>query len=172
VRVLPERAQAEPPEALLPFGSALPQAEALEPAENLPPGSIIILSDGADNVAINPALPSELSLDVAARFAADYEVKLHTLAIGRAGGAVTRIDGQDYFIPFEPRSLERLAELSGGEVLDPADEEALARVFRELGTAMRWEATEVEISSLLSGFGLVLMLIAGGLSLQVRRRVP
>ncbi len=45
-------------------------------------------------------------------------------------------------------------------------------MFRTLGRAVRWESIELEISSLLSGLAVVLMLVAGYLSLVTQRRVP
>ncbi|UCH25817.1 MAG: VWA domain-containing protein [Trueperaceae bacterium] len=174
VRMLPGRERVAPPEELDPPGFIPPQGEAeeLEKAEDPPPGAMIILSDGVSNVGSNPNLSSEAALDIAARFATDNEVRLFTYPIGREGGTVARIDGQDYFIPFEPRSLERLAERSDGEYLYPTDEQEVLSVFRTLGRAVRWESIELEISSLLSGLALVLMLVAGYLSLVTQRRVP
>jgi Ca-activated chloride channel family protein len=174
VRMLPGRERVMPPEEFDPPGFTPPQnkTEELEKATDPPPGAMIILSDGVSNMTSNPALPSETSLDIAARFAADNEVRLFTFPVGREGGTVARIDGQDYFIPFEPRSLERLAEQSDGAYLYQADDQEVLSVFRTLGRAVRWEQAELEISSLLSGLAILLMLISGYLSLVQQRRVP
>jgi Ca-activated chloride channel family protein len=175
VRMLPGREHLQPPEELTPPGFAPPPAT--EESEDVgdappPPGSILIFSDGVSNVSANPTLPEDVALDLAARFAADHEVRLYAVPIGREGGTVSRIDGEDFFIPFEPRTLERLADLGQGQYVFPVDDDALAVVFRELAQVIRWEPTEMEISSLLAALAVVVLLLAGAMSLRWQRRVP
>ena len=172
VRMLPGREGVAPPEELEAPGVIPPAPDDfLPPTDDPPPGSILILSDGVSNVSAGSGLPDAVALDIAARFAADNGVKLYTLPVGRAGGTVTQIDGQAYFIPFEGQTLERLATLSQGDYLDNPDEAALQALFRDLGRVIRWEPSDLEVSSLLSAFAVLLMLVAGGLSLQSRRRL-
>lgn len=177
VRMLPGREGLAIPEELEPQGFAgqpdTPQAnqEETETPEEPAPGSIIIFSDGVTNIAANPAVPGESELDIAARFASDNDVKLYTLAIGKSGGTVATIDGQQYFIPYEPENLDRLADRSDGDSIDIDDEEALSALTRDLGQVIRWEATRMEISALLSGLAIILLLIAASLNLKAYRRI-
>jgi Ca-activated chloride channel family protein len=99
-------------------------------------------------------------------------VKLYTVAVGREGGTVARVQGQDYFIPFDPKSLEQLAQLSPGKHVFPPTKESMSSIYQELGTVIKWEATKLEVSGLLSGLAVALMLVGGGLSLRWQRRVP
>jgi Ca-activated chloride channel family protein len=175
VRMMPGRRGVAPPEALEPPAgfAGVPTPE--NPAEietNPAPGSLLIFSDGVSNVSDNPELALNVALDIAAGFAADNEVKLYTIALGRTGGTVAEVDGQNYFIPFEPENLERLAERSDGQHIFPADSEALSDIYRDLSTVIRWEAREIEVSVLFTGLAAVLMLLAAGLSLRLRRSVP
>lgn len=179
VKMLPGREGLEIPEELEPQGfagqpasPAPSQEELVEVDENPAPGSILIFSDGVTNVSDNPAVPNESALDVAARFASDNDVKLYTLAIGKSGGTVATIDGQSYFIPFEPDNLERLADRSDGKFIDADDDDAVTTIIKDLGRVIRWEATKMEISSILSGLAILFMLAAGALSLRTQRRVP
>ena len=180
VRMLPGRKTVPSPEELESpdFGPTLPTIpldeldEELNAAQDPPPGSIVIFSDGVSNVGNNPSLSVDNELDVAARFAADNNVKLYAIPIGQVGGTVTRIEGEDFFIPFEPDNLERLAERSEGTLIDPEDTGAVRDLVRDLGTVIRWELTQMEISSLLTGVAVILMLAAGVLSLRTSRRVP
>jgi Ca-activated chloride channel family protein len=172
VRMLPGRGHLAPPEALTPPGFTPPVPDDAAEEGEPPPGSILILSDGVTNVSANPELPAEMALELAARFAADHGVRLYAVPVGREGGAVSRIDGQDYFIPFEPRNLERLTDLGEGTFVFPVEDDALSEVFRELGRVIRWEPTELEISSPLSALALIVLLVAGGLGLRWQRRVP
>ena len=174
VRLLPGREGVTPPEELEPqaFQDPQPQAEPEEPAGELAPGSMLIFSDGVSNVSNNPELAGEVALDIAARFARDNKVNLYTIAVGKSGGTVANIDGQDYFIPFEPDNLERLADFSDGRSLDADNEDDILAIVRELGRVMRWELNDMEVSSLLSGLALVFMMGAAYLSLRLQRRVP
>jgi Ca-activated chloride channel homolog len=174
VRALPGREEAAVPSALARTASVPGEGDeaALSVPEELPPGRMILFSDGGDNVSVNPELPPALVLDLAARFALDQEVPIFTVPVGREGGAVTRIDGALVFVPFEVEPLERLADLSGGRRLDVDDGDAMAAVFRELGTARRWQPVRTEVSALFVAGGALLMLIAAGLGLSWQRRVP
>ncbi|PZA07109.1 MULTISPECIES: VWA domain-containing protein [unclassified Meiothermus] len=178
VRLLPGRKEVQPPTELQPQGpqgqppqTPLIQPDAPPPRE-FPPGSLLVISDGATNVSSNPRLPNQTALEAAAKFAKDNGVKIYAFAVGKEGGAVMRLEGRDYFVPFEPRSLQQLAERTGGKYVYPPTEEALRAVYRELGTVIRWEATRLEVSSLLSGLAVILMLVGAGLNLRLYRRVP
>lgn len=178
VRLLPGRKEVQPPQELQgqpqnpqPPSPLIQPDTPPVPAE-FPPGSLLVISDGASNVSSNPRLPNQNALEVAAKFAKDNQVKIYSFAVGKEGGAVVRIEGQDYFVPFEPRSLQQLADRTGGKYVYPPTEEALRAVYRELGTVIRWEATKLEVSSLLSGLAVLLMLVGAGLNLRLYRRVP
>ncbi|MGL4609496.1 MAG: VWA domain-containing protein [Trueperaceae bacterium] len=176
VRMLPGREGVLPPEDLEPEGFTPLETEESENEEPTatqtpPPGSILILSDGVTNVNSNPDLENEDALEVAAEFAKENTVKLYAVPIGEED-TVTRIDGQEYLIPFEPDNLEILADDTDGQMLEADDEETLRTVFRDLTTAIRWEGKEIELSAPLSAFALLLMAIGGLLSLRWQRRVP
>jgi Ca-activated chloride channel homolog len=174
VRMLPGREGVLPPEDLEPEGFTpleLPADAAPTTQQTPPPGSILILSDGVTNVSSNPDLADEDTLKIAAEFAKDNGVKLYAVPIGEKD-TVTRIDGQEYLIPFEPDNLEALTDDTDGQMLEADDEETLRTVFRELTTAIRWEGKESELSAPLSALALLLMAIGGWLSLRWQRRVP
>ncbi len=176
VRMLPGRRDLRPPAELqVPDLSQgvpeLPRPQTPLP-KDLPPGSVVILSDGASNVSPNPSLPTRSSLEIAARFAKEHNVRLYTFPMGQPGGAVAQIEGRNYYIPFEPRTLEQLAQTTGGKHTYPPTEEALRAIARELGTVIRWEARPTEVTVLFSAVAVVLLLLAAGLSLHWQRRVP
>lgn len=179
VRMLPGRKDLKPPAELQSPG--LQQPDPLQGVPDLPapqipkdllPGIVVILSDGASNVSANPGLPTRSTLEIAARFAKDNNVKLFTFPMGQQGGAVAQIEGRNYYIPFEPRNLEQLAQATGGKNIYPPTEEALRAIVKELGVVIRWEGTKTEVSSLLSALAAALMILAAGLSLSWQRRVP
>ena len=175
VRMLPGRGEAQPPEAL--SGPARDDGPAarnvpVSSQEPLPPGRVLVLSDGVGNVSANPGLPPDQALELALTFAEEQEVQVYTVPVGSDGGAVTRIEGQDYFVPFDGETLEQMSERTGGLNLDPGEPERLREAFRSLGREIRWEATEVEVSALLTGAAAILIVVAGGLGLATGRRLP
>ncbi len=174
VRMLPGREHVRLPAELRPSGTAAPASDpqGIDRAIDPPPGSLLVLSDGVSNVDPNPSVPADLSLTLAARFAVDNQVRVFTVPFGRDGGAVTRINGQDYFVPYQPDTLRSLADESQGDVLDPTDDSARRDLFRQLGTAMRWRSDAAEVTAPLSALAAVLMLAAGALALRWQRRVP
>ncbi|GBF07775.1 Mg-chelatase subunit ChlD [Deinococcus aerius] len=166
VRALPGREKVVPPRELLelpPQAGAAPGTAPVDP-DTLPPGAILLLSDGISNRGANPLL--------AARFASDQRVKLYAVAIGQEGGAVSQVQGQLVFVPFDTRELSRLADLTGGQFLSPPDPERLRELYRDLGTAVRWSPGNLGLAAPLAGLAAALLLLGGGLALGWQRRVP
>ncbi len=164
VRSLPGRAAAIIPQGLpgaLRPNQPNPNAKPINIAA-LPPGAIFLLSDGVGNVGADVRL--------ATQFAKTYKVKVYTVAIGKQGGAVARIDGQDYFIPFNADTLKQIAQLGEGQAVTN-DKAELQKVFKELGTAIRFEPTKLELSGILSGLALLFLLFAAGQNLLWHRRL-
>jgi Ca-activated chloride channel homolog len=176
VRSLPGRRTVEIPSELLGLKSNAnqPKPQTIDPSTGqpikpvdpatLPPGAILLLSDGTSNVSADPQL--------AAKFAKQYKVKLYTVAVGKEGGAVMKIDGKDYFVPFTPKTLESMALETEGKFVFPPEKSALEKIYKELGTVTVWEATKLELGGVLSGLAVVLMLTGAGLSLHWQRRIP
>ncbi|MEF2277827.1 VWA domain-containing protein [Deinococcus sp. YIM 134068] len=162
VRALPGREKAVPPRELLELPPQ-PNATPIDP-QTLPPGAILLLSDGISNRGANPL--------IAARFASDHKVKLYAVALGTEGGAVSRVEGQLVFVPFDTREMSRLAQLTDGEFLFPPDPEKLRGLYRDLGTAIRWEPSELGLGGPLAGLAALLLVLGGGLALAWQRRVP
>jgi Ca-activated chloride channel homolog len=165
VKALPERKDVEiPPELTGLRGqppTLNPNAKPVDPAK-LPPGAILMISDGVGNSNRDPQL--------AARFAKEYKVKIYTVAVGKEGGSVAKIDGRDYFIPYNAQSLKELAQLGEGQFVTP-EKEGLEKIFKELGTTIRWEPTKLELSAPLAGLAMLLLLGSSALNLRWHRRL-
>lgn len=171
VRALPGREKATPPPELEitpmptpPATGTAPSPTPTTPQEPYPPGAVLLLSDGISNRGGNPL--------IAARFAQDYDVKVYAVALGREGGAVSVIEGQTVFVPFDSQGLQRLTQLTGGEFLETPEPGALQGVARNLGTAIRWASTDLALSAPLAALAALLLIVGGGLGLRWHRRVP
>jgi Ca-activated chloride channel homolog len=165
VKALPERKDVEIPPELTgirrPQNAPNPNAKPVDPAK-LPPGAILLISDGVGNSNRNPQL--------AARFAKEYKVKIYTIAVGKEGGTVAKVEGRDYFIPYNAQSLKDLAQLGEGQFVTP-EKENLEKVFKELGTTIRWEPTKLELSGPLAGLAMLLLVGSSALNLRWHRRL-
>lgn len=172
---LPRELQTRPPGAAAapapPSSTPGPGTIAGHPGR-LAPGAILVLSDGVGNVSGNAALPSDLALGIAARFAADNGVTIDALPLGREGGAVTRLNGQDYFVPYAPQNLERLTEFAGGSLVEPSNARALRDLAHRLGIVMRWVPRKLEVSAPLAAVAVGLLLVAGALGMSAHGRLP
>ncbi|MEJ2291119.1 MAG: VWA domain-containing protein [Deinococcales bacterium] len=155
-----------------PSTSPAPGAPTAEHPERLAPGAIVVLSDGVGNVSGNADLPADLALTIAARFATDNNVTIDALPFGREGGAVTHLNGQDYFVPYAPQNLERLTEVAGGSLVEPTDARAVRELAHKLGTAMRWVPRQLEVSAPLAAVAVALLLAAGALGMRAHGRLP
>jgi Ca-activated chloride channel family protein len=120
-------------------GTALGEAIALavnaaRPArgrpEDRPPASILLISDGAQTQGVvTPA--------AAAQRARRRGVPVYTVALGTEEGVVERpLPGgftERVRVPPDPETLERVAQVTGGEFFAAPDDERLSQVYEELG---------------------------------------
>ncbi len=165
VRVLPGRAGAgeellQRQQGLLPPPGQGPSP----PADSLPPGALVLFTDGVSNFGVDPM--------AAAQVARQYRVRVHTVGVGTPTGQVQTVDGQLVFIPFDPTGLQEIARVTGGRYLYPPTAEDFRAIGRELGRSLVWQRQRTEITSLVAAAGGLLMLVGGGLSLIWFRRVP
>ena len=138
-----------------------------EPATPPTPASILLLSDGAQTAGgVTP-------LD-AARRAAQLKVPVSTIALGTRDATVeVPLPGglkQVVTVPPDPQTLRRVAQATGGRFFEAPTAADLDQVYRELGSRLGQERRSVEVTSVVAGFGAVLLLVAGGISSAWFRR--
>lgn len=130
-------------------------------AGKLPPGSVILISDGASNVGPNP-------VGVAAT-ARKAHVRIYTVAVGTAhgvaeipkgGGRRVRTD-----VPVDPTELHQIAVRSGGEAYRALDAQTVSGIYSRLARVLGHRRAEQRLNGYLAGAGLVLIALAVALSL-------
>ena len=95
---------------------------------------LVLLTDGNNE----PAVPQPADPEWAAGLARDFEVTIHTIAIGRIGKGTQGLDpGMKLPVPVDAAGpnlalLERLATLTGGRSFAATDADALTEVFRTI----------------------------------------
>ena len=131
------------------------------------PASVLLLSDGAQT-GEGPT-PVE-----AARRARELGVPVSTVALG-TGDAVVEVPlqgglSQQVTVPPDPKTLQAVAEATGGRFFQAADAEELRSVYEELGSRLGSERKEREVTAAFAGAGAVLLLLGGTLSTLWFRR--
>ncbi|MGQ0551430.1 MAG: VWA domain-containing protein [Armatimonadota bacterium] len=129
----------------------------------LPPGIIVLLSDGQSNRGM---LPLE-----AARIAKDLQVKVYTVGVGTPEGTFLSIGGRSIWVRLDEESLRGMAEITGGSYYRTTNISELRRVYRHLGREIGWERRPTEVTSVAAGVGLLFLVAAVALSMLTVHRV-
>ena len=120
------------------------------------PSAVVLLSDGKSVRGVDV-------MTVAAR-AKEAGVPVYTVALGTAAGTIesTTPSGGTVRSPVPPdrRTLARVAEATGGEAFAIEDASELDRVYERLGSQLATEEREVEMTGLVAG-GALLLLVSG-----------
>jgi Ca-activated chloride channel family protein len=143
-------------------------AEPTEAPAPVPPGShdaaaIVLLSDGENNERPDPV--------AAARDAADRGIRIETVGVGTAAGTTLDLDGFQVQTQLDEALLRQVAELTGGTYQAAADADPSA-VYDTLAKRLVARDEAIEVTAVVAAAGLLLMVIAGVLSMARARRLP
>lgn len=119
------------------------------------PAAIVLLSDGK-------SVRGKDALTVAAA-AAKAKVPVYTVALGTASGTITGKTGQPQSVPPDPATLRAIAKRTGGASFAVSDAGQLNRVYGKLGSQLTKEDRPVQVTGLVAGTAL-LLLVMGALS--------
>ena len=147
------------------MGEALAQAlQSIRGAPKLdgkrPPGSVILISDGAGNLGVNP-------VTVAAQ-AKHEKIKVFTISIGTSHGYAEiphRHGTVRTAVPVDPTELGQIAAASGGRAYRAPDSATLTAIYADLAKVLGHRRVEQLLTGFFAGAGLVLVAIGTGLSL-------
>jgi Ca-activated chloride channel family protein len=152
-------------------GDALDSALALIRTSKVPgqtakaPAAIVLLSDG-QSVRGKDALAVA---DKAAK-AAKAKVPVYTVALGTASGTIpgttpsgTAVTRQ---VPPDPATLAQIAKRTGGETFAIKDAGELELVYEKLGSQLATEERQQQVTGLVAGSALLLLLAGMGTSLR------
>jgi Ca-activated chloride channel family protein len=144
-----------------------------EPVE---PGSrattaIVLLSDGE-----NTAPPEPLE---AARAAAERGIRIHSVGLGTAAGTTLDLGGFTVHTQLDEALLRYLADSTAGAYLEPdpeavdvSDAIAVSTLYDQLGRDLVSRDERLEVTSLVAGGGVALLVAAVAISLIFSGRLP
>jgi Ca-activated chloride channel family protein len=125
-----------------------------------PPGSVILISDGAANTGVNP-------VSVAAQ-AKHQKVKVFTVSIGTAHGFAEiphKTGSVRTAVPVDPTELGQIAAASGGRSYRAPNSATLGAIYTDLAKVLGHRRIEQLLTGFFAGAGLVLVALGAGLSL-------
>jgi Ca-activated chloride channel family protein len=125
--------------------------------------AVVLLSDGDNTAELDP-----LAL---APVASQAGVRIFTIGLGSAEGAVVDVDGFQVATRLDADLLKGIAKGSNGSYFAASDAAALQRVYDSIDLKLTVAARNTEITALFAGAGLLLFLIAAGLSMRWYGRV-
>ena len=130
--------------------------------ERRAPAAIVLLSDGASTRGRDPI--------VAADDAQRQGVRVYTVTLGTPGGTieVPRRGGGTEIRPVPPdaESLAEIARTGGGDDFSAETASGLSEVYERLGSELAHKDEKRQVTSAFAGGGLVLLLVAGAMSLR------
>jgi Ca-activated chloride channel homolog len=146
-------------EAIASATSALRRANA---RRDRPPAAIVLLSDGKSTSGQDPV--------AAARAAKRLDVPVYTVVLGTDQGTITvpRASGGTATrnVPPDREALAQVARASGGKSYSAESETSLKEVYESLGSQLGRENRKREVTSAVTGGGLLLMLAGVAMSLR------
>ncbi len=132
-------------------------------AARKPPAAIVLLSDGKSQ--------GGRDTDEVARAAGRLKVPIYTVALGTPDGVVEGPFGDPIPVPPDPAQMRRIARFSGGRSFQVEDADRLDAVYKSLGSQLGTKPRKREATAGFAGAGLLLLLLAGGLSVRWRGKL-
>ena len=127
----------------------------------LPPGAIVLISDGASNVGISP-------LDVA-RQARSQHIPIYTVSVGTPNGTIAIPHGSQTTtapVPVSRTQLTEIARLSGGKTFTASDTSGVRAAYERLAARLGKKHVTQEVTASFAGFGLVLLALGSVMTLR------
>ncbi len=135
----------------------------------IPPTAVLMISDGArDGGQVTP--------QTAARNAKAQHIPVYTVVLGTQGGVVRQTLTGGYqvtiHVPPSPKTLQQMAQTSGGQSFSAATDSRLREVYGRLGSLLGHRSEDREVTDVFAGGAALLLLVGGGMSMAWFRRLP
>jgi Ca-activated chloride channel family protein len=128
------------------------------------PAVIVLLTDGENTQDPDPL--------AAAQVAAGRGIRVHTVGVGSTEGAILSIEGFTVRSRLDETALQQISELTGGIYSNAENADDLRSIYDKLVPELVIKPQETEVTSLLAGLGILVLMIGGTLSLLWLGRVP
>lgn len=138
-------------------------------AKGPPPARIVLMADGGQTIP--RSLNAPRGAYTQAEAAKQAKVPISTISFGTRYGTI-RIQGESQPVEVDDEAMRRIAELSGGEFHKAASAAQLRQVYDTLGEQIGYETKRTDASKPWLVLGTLAAIVAAGLSLFLRQRLP
>ncbi len=139
-------------------------APAPQTAGSYGPALMVLLTDGE-----NTAPPDPFD---AAFAAAQRGVRIYSIGIGSPAGANLEVDGFIVHTQLDEVTLEQISGLTGGAYFNVSSSEDFSKIYDQISPELVIKPEQMEITAILAGLSLAILLIGGWLSLIWFGRLP
>lgn len=123
-----------------------------EPPGSFKGGAIVLLSDGRRTTGPDPI--------AAAKLAADLGVRVYTVGFGTPNGFIPGYEGYSFFTQVDEEALKAVAKITEADYFKAGSADDLKKVYQHLSTQFILEKRDTEITALLAGAALLLIILA------------
>lgn len=132
--------------------------------EPLDSSVVVLLSDGQSNVGPDP-------LDVVP-LAAQRKLRVYTVGLGSPDGVILRAEGRRARVVLDEVTLQTIADKTKADYFRAGSDTDLKSIYENLGKTLVVKDEKTELTALLVGLAIVLLLTSAGLSLFWFHRLP
>jgi len=125
---------------------------------------IVLLTDGENTTEPDP-------LEVA-QFAAERGVRVYTIGIGSPAGAILQVEGFSVHTQLDEAMLQEIARITRGAYYNAQSEEDLREIYESIEPQLKMQTEKIEVTAILAGLGLLMLLVGGAFSLLWFGRLP
>jgi Ca-activated chloride channel homolog len=126
--------------------------------------AIVLLTDGENTTSPDPL--------EAAQMASDRGVRIHTVGIGSAAGSILEIEGYSIRSQLDEAMLQQISRLTDGTYYNAESEQELLAIYNNLNPQLVIKPEEMEVTAVLAGLSIVILLIGAAFSLVWFSRLP
>lgn len=134
------------------------------PEGDYPSSVIVLLSDGENNESVDPL--------AAAQAAAEHKVRIDALGFGTTAGATLKVDGYTVHTAMDEVALQQITAEAGGAYYSTQGEQDRKQVYANLTPQLVVKTEQMEVTSILAGASIVLLLAGSLVSLLWFNRLP
>ena len=130
---------------------------------SVPPGAIVLLSDGQNTAGRSPTQE--------AAEATKAKVPIYTIAYGTENGYVD-LDGKREPVPPDKALLQRIATMTNGQAYTAENVGQLENVYKNIRSEVGYEEVRKEITATWAGYGLAFAVVAALAAVSLGARWP
>ncbi len=137
--------------------------------EQLPQGSfpsavIVLLSDGENNTSIDPMAASQAAME--------RDVRVNAIGFGTTAGTTLEVDGFNVHTALDEAALQQIVQVTGGVYYNAQNEQDPHSIYKNITPQLVVKPEMMEITFLLTGAGVLAMLLGAVLSMLWFNRFP